>query len=236
MQQHFETIESIEDLGEVLWYAVGVCEDLGAIRQSYHFTPLFQRQNSERTVVHAHGFDPEWIKIYEESDFRKKDPIPPRTMAHGRLLTWKDAQTIAPNTPDNEEYFAAMKEFGLVHGFGLPLFGPRSRNAYASIDFDRPLEEVDKTIIGNVRMISQAAHQRVCVLLEAEREPIELSRRELEVLSWIVKGKSLSVIADILGLSPDTVKTYAKRIYAKLDANDRVGAVVKALKLGLVTA
>ena len=30
------------------------------------------------------------------------------------------------------------------------------------------------------------------------------------------------------------VKTYSKRIYAKLDATDRVDAVVKALKLGLV--
>ena len=35
-------------------------------------------------------------------------------------------------------------------------------------------------------------------------------------------------------VSPHTVKTYAKRVYAKLDATDRVGAVVKALKMGLV--
>jgi DNA-binding NarL/FixJ family response regulator len=30
------------------------------------------------------------------------------------------------------------------------------------------------------------------------------------------------------------VKTYSKRIYAKLEVTDRVGAVVKGLKLGLV--
>ena len=35
----------------------------------------------------------------------------------------------------------------------------------------------------------------------------------------------------ILDLSPDTVKTYSKRIYVKLDVTDRVGAVVKALRL-----
>ncbi|MFL0356679.1 autoinducer binding domain-containing protein [Erythrobacter sp. GH1-10] len=236
MQRYFGKIEALEDIGEVLWYAVGVCEELGAVRQSYHFTPLFERQNSERTVVHAHGFDPEWLELYDESNFRKSDPIPPRTMAYGAMLSWERAMTIAPNTSENEAFFARMREFGLVHGFGLPLFGPRSRNAYASIDFGRPGSEVGEKKLGIARSISQAAHQRVCVLLESARQPVELSPRELEVLEWLVRGKSLSVTADILGLSQDTVKTYAKRIYAKLGTNDRVGAVVKALKLGLVTA
>ena len=234
MQQFFENIDAIDDIEEVLWYAVGVSEEQGAVRQSYHFTPLFERQNSERTVVRAHGFDPEWLKCYDESDFRRKDPIPSRTMAHGSLLTWKDAEHIAPNSPANEEFFAAMRRFGLVHGFGLPLFGPRSRNAYASIDFDKPITEVGKKRLGIVRAVSQSAHQRVCVLLEAELDKVELSEREREVLEWIVRGKSLSVIAEILGLSPDTVKTYARRIYAKLGANDRIAAVIKALKLGIV--
>ena len=43
-----------------------------------------------------------------------------------------------------------------------------------------------------------------------------------------------AAIATILDISPETAKTYSKRIYAKLDVSDRVGAVVKALRLGLV--
>ena len=74
------------------------------------------------------------------------------------------------------------------------------------------------------------------MLLESTRSLPELSEREREVLEWIAQGKSFSVIADILDISHDTVKTYAKRIYAKLGTSDRVGAVVKALKLGLVVA
>ena len=61
-----------------------------------------------------------------------------------------------------------------------------------------------------------------------------LSERELEVLTWAARGKTTQAIATILDLSPDTVKTYSKRIYAKLDASERVGAVLKALRLGLV--
>ena len=235
MQRHFEAIEALGDIEEALMYAVRVSEEQGALRQSYHFTPLFERQNSERTVVYALGFDPEWLDLYETRDFRIKDPIPGRTMRHGAMLSWKDAELLEPNTRENDEFFAAMRRFGLEHGFGIPLFGPRGRNAYASVDFGKPIEEIDAERIGIVRSVAQAAHQRVCVLLDADHDPVELSQRELEVLQWIVRGKSLSVIADILGLSPDTVKTYARRIYGKLETNDRVGAVIKALKLGLVS-
>lgn len=236
MQRYFEHIEALNDVSEVLWYAVKVCEEQGVLRQSYHFTPVFDAPNSQRTVVHAQGYSPEWIALYDDSDFRSKDPVPGRTMEYGRLLTWKQARTQWPNTPENEEYFRALEKHGLVHGFGLPLFGPRGRDAYASCDFGMPIEQIPEDRLGIVRSVPQAAHQRVCVLLDSTRALPDLSEREEEVLRWIVRGKSFSVIADILEISPDTVKTYAKRIYAKLGTSDRVGAVVKALKLGIVTA
>ena len=139
------------------------------------------------------------------------------------------------NTQENETYFEALREFGLIHGFGIPLFGPRGRDAYASFDFGMPFDEVPQAQLGTVRSVAQAGHQRLCMLLDTTQNMPDLTDREAEVLQWMVKGKSSSVIADILSISPDTVKTYTKRIYGKLDASDRVGAVVKALKLGLVT-
>lgn len=234
MQRHFGRIETLDDIGDVLRYAADVCADQGVVRYSYHFTPVFDAANSERTVVIAEGYSDDWLSLYEGSDFRLSDPIPERTMAHGTMLTWQDAIESAPNTPANLAYFKAMQLHGLIHGFGLPLFGPRGRNAYASFDFGKPVNEVTSAQLGMVRSVPQAAHQRVCVLLDTMRQLPELSEREAEVMAWVVRGKSLSSIATILALSPDTVKTYTKRIYAKLDASDRVGATVKALKLGLV--
>jgi DNA-binding CsgD family transcriptional regulator len=149
-------------------------------------------------------------------------------------MTWQEAKTAGENTPENEEYFSCMDEYGLFHGFGVPLFGLHGRDAYSSFDFGEPMENVASEKIGLVRIVAQAAHQRVCVLIERSNAPIALSDREQQVLEWFVAGKSLNVMAEIMGLSPDTVKTYAKRIYGKLDVSDRVGAVVKALKLGIV--
>ncbi|MEO0461799.1 MAG: autoinducer binding domain-containing protein [Pseudomonadota bacterium] len=235
MQRHFGKIEALSDIGAVLRYSSEVCADQGVLRRSYHLTPQFDAPNSMRSAVYAHGYTPEWLEYYDQADFRQSDPIPERTMRHGAMLTWQEARYIAPNTPENEAYFKAMDEEGLVHGFGLPLFGPRGRDAFAGMDFGVPVSEVSSSNLGVVRSVAQAAHQRVCVILDRSEVVPELSEREREVLHWVVRGKSAGTIATILELSPDTVKTYTKRIYAKLETSDRVGATVKALKQGLVT-
>ena len=234
MQRYFSAIEDLDDVGEVLICSSRICFEQGAVRHSYHLTPQFDAANSMRVAVYARGFRKEWLDRYEQSEFRLSDPIPERVMQHGAMLSWADARKMGPNTPSNEAYFKAMDEEGLIHGFGLPLFGPRSRNAYAGFDFGRPISEVSNEALGIVRAVPQAAHQRVCVLLERMQSAPELSERETEVLEWIAKGKSLGAIADILAISRDTVKTYSRRIYAKLDVSDRVGATVAALKHGLV--
>ncbi|MHA7818263.1 MAG: helix-turn-helix transcriptional regulator [Erythrobacter sp.] len=234
MSRYFTQIDAATDIGHVLRLVRDVCIENDVIRMSYHVTPLFSEPTSLSTAVYAHGFSKEWLDLYDRADFRSADPIPRRVMEHGALMTWREAMEAGPNSPEHLEYFAAMREHGLEHGFGLPLFGPRGRDAYAAIDFDRPLEEVDGELVDSVRAVAQSGHQRICLLLEETGEMPRLSEREIEVLSWAARGKSTNAIATILDLSPDTVKTYAKRIYAKLDATDRVGAVIKALRLGVV--
>jgi DNA-binding CsgD family transcriptional regulator len=55
-----------------------------------------------------------------------------------------------------------------------------------------------------------------------------LTARELEVLRLIARGFSNKEIANILKISPDTVKTHIKNIFFKLDVTDRTKAAVWA--------
>ena len=61
-----------------------------------------------------------------------------------------------------------------------------------------------------------------------------LSKREQEVLEELATGKSTREIAEALGLGDETVKSHLSRIYQKLNASDRVQAVVVAMRHGLV--
>jgi two-component system, NarL family, nitrate/nitrite response regulator NarL len=61
-----------------------------------------------------------------------------------------------------------------------------------------------------------------------------LPAREHEVLVLMAEGLSYPEIGRRLHLAPSTVKTYAARTYERLGARDRLGAVVEALRRGIL--
>jgi DNA-binding CsgD family transcriptional regulator len=63
-----------------------------------------------------------------------------------------------------------------------------------------------------------------------------LTAREMEVLEALVSGESNKTLARMLGVSPNTVKTHAARLYSKLEVSGRVQAIEKARALRLIPA
>jgi DNA-binding CsgD family transcriptional regulator len=64
--------------------------------------------------------------------------------------------------------------------------------------------------------------------------PASLTRREIEVLALAAEGSAIPKLGEELALSPDTVRTHLKSIYAKLGVHNRTGAVTRAMRLGLI--
>lgn len=64
--------------------------------------------------------------------------------------------------------------------------------------------------------------------------PHPLSERELDVLRWVVSGKTNWEISIIMGVTVDTVKFHMKNIYRKLDASNKAQAIASAYRLKLV--
>jgi DNA-binding CsgD family transcriptional regulator len=56
-----------------------------------------------------------------------------------------------------------------------------------------------------------------------------VSRREAEVLSWVIEGKRNCEIGTILGVSPRTVQQHLFRAFQKLGVETRTAAAVKIL-------
>ncbi len=65
---------------------------------------------------------------------------------------------------------------------------------------------------------------------------IPLSAREMEILQHVTRGKSNKEIAQLLGISHQTVKNHMTSILKKLDVRDRTQAAVYALRRGWVRA
>jgi DNA-binding NarL/FixJ family response regulator len=67
-----------------------------------------------------------------------------------------------------------------------------------------------------------------------KKETFDLTKRELEILNFLVKGFSYKMIGEECHISYPTVNTHVNNIYKKLQVQSAAGAVSKALKKGLV--
>jgi len=66
------------------------------------------------------------------------------------------------------------------------------------------------------------------------RDQHALTDRELTVLQELANGHATRSVAEHIHVSEETVKTYLKNIYKKLDVRDRTEAVAEAFRRGLV--
>jgi two-component system NarL family response regulator len=62
-----------------------------------------------------------------------------------------------------------------------------------------------------------------------------LTERETSVLACVAAGNANKLVAQLLGITEETVKAHMKSILAKLDARDRTHAVAIALRRGIIS-
>ncbi len=91
---------------------------------------------------------------------------------------------------------------------------------------------------GSVFALHRMAYRLMGDLFKAEigrsTPKQNLSERELECLQWAGDGCKSEAIADRLGLSVHTVNAYLGSATAKLDSVNRIQAIAKAIRLGLI--
>jgi DNA-binding NarL/FixJ family response regulator len=101
---------------------------------------------------------------------------------------------------------------------------------------EAPLEELlqaVKIVAGGEVYVDPALGATLIRAGSGTKHP-SLSAREREILRFLSEGKSNKEIAEALGISPDTVRTYIRRAMEKLDADTRTQAVAIAIRSGLI--
>lgn len=100
-------------------------------------------------------------------------------------------------------------------------------------------EEVPETIVEAVRGVARGekgwVSRRVAAIMSAWTQSDEssnksLTPRELDVLKWVVKGKTNQEIGLELGISQKTVEKHLESVFAKLKVTSRVEAAVLAVQ------
>ncbi|MGI6452568.1 MAG: response regulator [Syntrophomonadaceae bacterium] len=98
------------------------------------------------------------------------------------------------------------------------------------------IDTIHRVIKGEVVIHPRVASRLVREITGNNRrkEEIKLTKREKDVLSFLVKGKSNKEMADLMFISEKTVKNHLTSLFRKLGVKDRTQAAVYALKNGIV--
>ena len=131
--------------------------------------------------------------------------------------------------------FAAKQDTLLI-----PAFSPLGCVGVFTINIERAHAKLSSLIdraelIAQVLMQAQACHVKICrTQAQQNTAAAKLTERERQILCWVTRGKSNSVIAEILGISVHTVTGYLRNIYLKTQTNDRTSAAIFAIQLGIL--
>lgn len=96
------------------------------------------------------------------------------------------------------------------------------------------LVDVIRRVNAGERVVHTGLEPDRNVLLTRKLKESGLTRREYEILRRVAMGETNPEIAEVLGLSRNTVKTYLQRTLEKLGARNRVEALARASERGIL--
>ncbi|MEX3316834.1 LuxR C-terminal-related transcriptional regulator [Sulfitobacter sp. PS-8MA] len=162
---------------------------------------------------------------------------PIENLARRRILPfyWSEVAELTRMTKAEQSYLRRVLKAYPNDGLAIQVHGPQGAAAVVSLGFAAAAPRLSKVDIFTLHSAAQIAHLRYSVMMEdGGAQDANLSPREIEVLEWIAAGKSNGVIAEILGISPHTVDTNVRRIFSKLEVNDRTTAAIRGLGTGIL--
>lgn len=221
-----------EDLWSKLFNYMSFCDIHALI---YHHLPPLGTLDYKENLVVKKQFKPsednqtEFVNYIFDLKLRKGA----RVMDH--MKYWSYSASAAKDIVvenEGQSLFNISQDISVVT---FPVHGPGGRNGCFSLVYDEPNNVKIEQKLRILQWACQNAHQLFCKLYVLNSKPIpKLTDREAEILSWVARGKSNGVIAQILGISPHTVNTYMRRLFLKLGTSDRTSVSLIGISNGLI--
>lgn len=184
------------------------------------------------------NYSTEWRDRYDAERFAYVDPTVGHCLTSTLPIVW---QPDAFATNGGRILYEEACLHGMRTGVTLPIHGPNGEVGLLSLASDTaPGQEFTRQVthgMGNLTLVRDYAFASSIPFAQPSAgEPVpRLTRRELEVLQWVMAGKSSWEISMITRCSEATINFHLANVRQKFNVNTRQQAVVKAIALGLLT-
>ena len=182
------------------------------------------------------NYPDDWMKHYVKEGFQDCDPVRCFMFAKSGPFIWDELPLVMDLDKRQKNCLYGGTEAGLYNGAAVSLRGPNHEIAGVGAASSDKVK-LDKNAPYILNLLSQHyyyAYQQILSKKMDLTDKIEITAKERDVLQWLIAGKSIPDIADILYISESAVKYRLSNIYRKFGTNNRYTVHVKALYNGLV--
>jgi LuxR family quorum-sensing transcriptional regulator LasR len=181
----------------------------------------------------------DWRIHYDSEKLYNVDPTVRHCMTSVLPLVWE------PETFHAENQGALYEEashFGIRSGVTFPVHGCSGEVGMISFAADiKPGQQFHDRLdhyMADLSLVRDYAFESSLKYIKAHGAAVpvpHLTKRELEVIKWVMAGKSSWEISRITECAEATINFHISNIRQKFNVNTRQQALVKAIALGIIT-
>lgn len=236
LEAEIASVASPEDLRRV---AIPAIKAFGMQSANYHYLPPFGGHAGDRVRAYSSTHSVEALTGYLKSGLFRSNPFVAQSLRETAPFTRIDPALVDPSKDRRARAIYDEMVATHPHGWiGVPVYGPGGRDGTFLLgcsEANAHMRASDAVTVARLHSVCQSVHLRFCAMVASSLDPPpRLTRRELDVLGWVARGKSNSDIAGILHISPHGVDAHLRRIYSKLGVFDRLSATLRGLGCGIL--
>lgn len=191
-----------------------------------------------RAVMMIHNYPAPWVQHFSREKLYEIDPVLRHAECDPKPFFWDNLLQAEPMTAAQRQMLADASSVGIAHGFTAPIdlsWSPGVLRVSCSLVPDsRTVQRLNYFIVKLMTSEMYAVLSRSRTAGRGMPIP-EFSPRERQCLTLAAQGKDDWAIGRLLGLSPETVHSYFKRLMHRLGVTTRIQAIVWALETGQIS-
>ena len=224
---------SVEALFEVF---VGTVKRHGLDRTIFSLSTGHDDIDAPAQLGIIHNYPRDWLDYYFEHGFNHIDPVLIHAANKVGMFEWSEIPRHLELRKKQRLCLNLGEEAGLHNGLAILMRGPRNQTAGIALATVEQKDAFD----GDLDLVSAYCHHFYAAFKRFKKRPapdqpnVFLTDRERDILSMVLRGSSDATVAGRLNMSVHTVDSHMRKVFRKLEVNNRTMAVVKALTLGLI--
>ncbi|WP_133123614.1 helix-turn-helix transcriptional regulator [Methylobacterium frigidaeris] len=176
-----------------------------------------------------------WLSHYDRVGHYRYDPVVRHCYRTIEPFAWSEVQYEPEIVQRARRVMDEATDHGMAVGFCVPIHDAMGFQAVVSLAGEQV--EMPPRVRRGVHMLGLYAWGAAERTTSQRRKPTGrlLSVRERDVLSWAALGRTSEEVADILGISSQTVNTHLKNARLKIGTRNTTHTVVEALRRREIT-